>query len=59
MLAFALSGQLWAGPARAAARGAAAARAPHLPADEAVASNLLLHELDFLRRSLGAPAPRG
>ena len=34
-------------------------RATHLPADEAVASNLLLHELDFLRRSLGVPAPRG
>ncbi|GGL11436.1 peptidase [Sphaerisporangium melleum] len=28
-------------------------RATHLPSDEAVAVNLLLHQLDFLRRSLG------
>jgi dipeptidyl-peptidase-4 len=34
-------------------------RATHLPAGEAVAANLLLHELDFLRRSLGLPVPRG
>ena len=34
-------------------------RATHMPADEAVAANLLLHELDFLRRSLGLPVPRG
>ncbi len=30
-------------------------RATHLPADQDVASNLLLHELDFLRRALGLP----
>jgi hypothetical protein len=28
-----------------------------MPADEAVAANLLLHELDFLRRALGLPVP--
>jgi dipeptidyl-peptidase-4 len=32
-------------------------RATHQPAGEAVAANLLLHELDFLRRSLGLPVP--
>ena len=32
-------------------------RATHLPADQAVAANLLLHELDFLRRALGLPRP--
>ncbi len=32
-------------------------RATHLPAGEAAAANLLLHELDFLRRALGLPQP--
>ncbi|MFC4530895.1 S9 family peptidase [Sphaerisporangium dianthi] len=30
-------------------------RATHLPSDESVAENLLLHQLDFLRRALGLP----
>ncbi|GLW09649.1 peptidase [Microtetraspora sp. NBRC 13810] len=30
-------------------------RASHLPSDEAVAENLLVHQLDFLRRALGLP----
>ncbi len=30
-------------------------RVTHLPSEEAVAENLLLHQLDFLRRALGLP----
>jgi len=29
----------------------------HMAADEVVAENLLLHQLDFLRRSLGLQRP--
>ena len=31
--------------------------ATHMPVSEAATENLLLHELDFLRRALGLPQP--
>ena len=33
-------------------------RTTHIPADEAVAENMLLHQLEFLQRSLGAEPVR-
>jgi dipeptidyl-peptidase-4 len=32
-------------------------RATHMPVSEAATANLLLHELEFLRRALGLPQP--
>src|SRR5215469_7088968 len=34
-------------------------RTTHMPADEAVTENLLLHQLDFLQRALGLPRALG